>query len=124
MNTSLKSKLLKNKSILALVVLCILISIITPGFLTLSNITNVLNQVAVNAIIAIGMTFVILTGGIDLSVGSILAICGAVSAVTIKSTGSIFLAIVLPIIIGILVGFINGFVISKGKIQAFVAILH
>lgn len=123
MNTSLKNKLLKNKSILALVVLCVLISIITPRFLTLANITNVLNQVAVNAIIAIGMTFVILTGGIDLSVGSILAICGAVSAVTIKSTGSIVLAIALPIIIGIFVGLINGVVISKGKIQAFVGTL-
>ena len=123
MNVNLKEKLFKNKSILALVVLCVLLSIMTPRFLTLANITNILNQVSVNAIIAVGMTFVILTGGIDLSVGSILAICGAVSAVTIKSTGNIFLAIIIPIIVGVLIGFINGFIIAKGRIQAFVATL-
>lgn len=123
MNPSIKSKLLKNKAILALIALCVLISIITPRFLTLVNITNVLTQVSVNAIIAVGMTFVILTGGIDLSVGSILAICGAVSAVIVKSTGNIFLAIIIPIIIGAVVGLFNGFIISRCKLQAFVATL-
>lgn len=123
MNLSIKDKLLKNKAILALIALCILISIVSPRFLTVSNISNVLTQVSVNAIIAIGMTFVILTGGIDLSVGSILAICGAVSAVIVKSTGSIFLAVTIPIIIGAGIGLFNGFFISKCRLQAFVATL-
>lgn len=123
MNMGIKNKLLKNKSILAFIILCILISIVTPRFLTIANITNVLTQVCVNAIISVGMTFVILTGGIDLSVGSILAVCGAISASTMKSTNNIFLAILIPIIIGAIIGFFNGFVISRGKIQAFVATL-
>ncbi|MBP2033510.1 ribose transport system permease protein [Clostridium algifaecis] len=123
MNLSIKDKLLKNKAILALIALCILISIVSPRFLTISNISNVLTQVSVNAIIAIGMTFVILTGGIDLSVGSILAICGAVSAVIVNSTGSIFLAVTIPIIIGAAIGLFNGFFISKCRLQAFVATL-
>ena len=74
MNIRMKSFLIKYKSLLALIVLCLVISIIQPRFLTISNISTVLTQVSMNAIIAIGMTFVILTGGIDLSVGSIIAI--------------------------------------------------
>ena len=81
------------------------------------------NWLSVNAIIAVGMTFVILTGGIDLSVGSTVAISGAVSASLIKSTGNIFLAVVAAAIVGIVIGLVNGLLISKGKLQAFIATL-
>lgn len=91
--------------------------------LSVSNITNVFTQVSVNAIIAIGMTFVILTGGIDLSVGSTLAISSAVGASIVKSTGNVFLAIIVAAVIGIAVGLINGLLVSKGKLQAFIVTL-
>ena len=80
-------------------------------------------QVSTNAIIAVGMTFVILTGGIDLSVGSTVAISGAFAASIIKSTNNVFLAIIVAGIVGIVIGLINGLLISKGKLQAFIATL-
>ncbi|MDR5585923.1 MULTISPECIES: ribose ABC transporter permease [Clostridium] len=121
---SIKNKnLSKYKSLIGLFILCIAISILTPRFLSVSNITNVLTQVSVNAIIAIGMTFVILTGGIDLSVGSTLAISGALAASIINSGGNVFLAIIVAVVVGIVVGIINGMLISKGKIQAFIVTL-
>ncbi|AYE33597.1 ABC transporter permease [Clostridium septicum] len=123
MKESIKVNLTKYKSLIGLVALCIIISIITPRFLTVTNITNVLTQISVNAIIAVGMTFVILTGGIDLSVGSTLALSGAFAASIIKSTGNIWLAIIVAIIIGSIIGLVNGALVSKGKLQAFIATL-
>jgi ribose transport system permease protein len=123
MERDIKSLLIKYKSLVGLMVLCIVISIVTPRFLTPTNILNVLTQVSVNAIMAIGMSFVILTGGIDLSVGSILAITGAIAATLFKSTGNVFIAVGVSILIGALIGFINGIIVSKGKIQAFIVTL-
>ncbi|MBX4264062.1 ABC transporter permease subunit [Clostridium estertheticum] len=121
--SNIKENLLKYKSILALAILCIIVSIISPTFLQVSNLRNLFTQISVNAVISLGMTFVILTGGIDLSVGSIVAIAGAVAAATIKNTGSIPLAILAALFTGVLVGFINGIIVAKGKVQAFVATL-
>lgn len=123
MNINLKENASKYKSLIGLVLLCGIITFVAPTFLTLSNITNVFTQVSVNAIIAVGMTFVILTGGIDLSVGSTLAISGALAASIIKSTGNIYLALIASSAVGIGIGLINGLLISKGKIQAFIATL-
>ncbi|MEG2291599.1 MAG: ribose ABC transporter permease [Clostridium sp.] len=123
MNINLKENASKYKSLIGLVLLCVVITFVAPTFLTLSNITNVFTQVSVNAIIAVGMTFVILTGGIDLSVGSTLAISGALAASIIKSTGNIYLALIASSVVGIGIGLINGLLISKGKIQAFIATL-
>ena len=115
MNINIKETASKYKSLIGLVLLCAIITFVTPSFLSLSNITNVFTQVSVNAIIAVGMTFVILTGGIDLSVGSTLAISGALSASIIKSTGSVTLAIIVAALVGIAIGL--------GKLQAFIATL-
>lgn len=123
MNINIKETASKYKSLIGLVLLCAIITFVTPSFLSLSNITNVFTQVSVNAIIAVGMTFVILTGGIDLSVGSTLAISGALSASIIKSTGSVTLAIIVAALVGIEIGLVNGLLISKGKLQAFIATL-
>lgn len=123
MNENVKSNLKKYRSLIGLFLLCVIIAIATPRFLTLSNITNVLTQIAVNAIIAVGMSFVILTGGIDLSVGSTVALSGAVAASVVLSTGSIPLAIIAAIIVGAVIGLINGVLVSKGKLQAFIATL-
>ncbi|GAA0178794.1 ribose ABC transporter permease [Clostridium sediminicola] len=119
----LKSFLAKYKSIFGLIILCIIASLVSPRFLTTSNMMNVLTQVSVNAVLAIGMTFVILSGGIDLSVGSILAISGAVAATIIGSTGSVLLSVIVAIVIGGLIGLFNGLVVAKGRIQAFIVTL-
>ncbi|BDR65269.1 ribose ABC transporter permease [Clostridium tetani] len=123
MNNNIKEFLLKFKSLFGLILLCIIISILTPRFLNVSNIMNVFTQVSVNAILAIGMSFVILTGGIDLSVGSTLAITGALSASIIRLTNSIFLSLVVALIIGAAIGLMNGVTVAKGKIQAFIVTL-
>lgn len=123
MNSNVKETLDKYKSLIGLVLLCVVITFVSPAFMTLSNISNVLTQVSTNAIIAVGMTFVILTGGIDLSVGSTVAISGALAASIIKSTNNIFLAVLAAAIVGIAIGIINGLLISKGKLQAFIVTL-
>lgn len=123
MKENYKVYLDKYKSLIGLVLLCVIITFVTPKFLSVANITNVFTQVSVNAIIAVGMTFVILTGGIDLSVGSTLAISGALSASIVKSTGSITLAILGASVCGIAIGLVNGILISKGRLQAFIATL-
>lgn len=123
MAQNIKSSLVKYKSLIGLLILCIIISIVSPRFLTVSNLRNVLTQVSVNAIIAAGMTFVILTGGIDLSVGSTLAISGALAGVFAKTTGSVTVGLFIALLAGAGIGLINGIVISKGKIQAFIATL-
>ena len=113
----------KYRSLIALALLVVVVSILSPSFLTTKNIFNVLRQTSVNAIIAAGMTFVILTGGIDLSVGSILAISGAVCASMLVSGTNIIIAVIIALVIGGAVGFLNGFIIAKGKLQPFIATL-
>ncbi len=120
---NIKQNLFKYKSIAALIILCAVISIVSPRFLGIANLRNLFTQISVNGVISLGMTFVILTGGIDLSVGSVVAISGAVAAATIQSTGSIILGGLSALFTGISVGFINGLVVARGKIQAFVATL-
>ena len=73
-------QLQKFQSLIALALLCIVLSLLTDKFFTTANGINVLRQVAVNVCIATGMTLIVLTGGIDLSVGSVLALCGAITA--------------------------------------------
>ena len=119
----LKSILIKYKSLVGLLLLIVVVSILSPSFLSSRNILNILRQTSVNAIIAAGMTFVILTGGIDLSVGSVLALSGAFAASLLASGQSIVVAVIAAIVCGAAVGFLNGFVISKGKLQPFIATL-
>lgn len=123
MERDIKSLLFKYKSLIGLLILCIVISVLTPRFLTIPNILNVFTQVSVNAIIAVGMCFVILTGGIDLSVGSTLAISGAIAASLAQKNVNIVLILVATVIIGGLIGLINGIIVAKGKIQAFIVTL-
>lgn len=119
----LKELIVKYKSLVGLVLLIAVVSILNPAFLSTKNILNILRQTSVNAIIAAGMTFVILTGGIDLSVGSILAISGAVCASILVSGQNMVFAVLIAILIGGAIGCINGFVIAKGKLQPFIATL-
>ena len=120
---NLKETLIKYKSLVGLLTLIVVVSILSPSFLSPKNIFNILRQTSVNGIIAAGMTFVILTGGIDLSVGSILAISGAICASLLVSGQSILISSLAALVIGALVGFLNGFIITKGKLQPFIATL-
>ena len=101
------------KKLGGLILLFIIISVMNDSFLEFSNLRNLLRQVSINAIIAFGMTFVILTGGIDLSVGSILALSSAVMANLIVTGTDPVLAIVLAAGAGLVLGGINGLVIGN-----------
>lgn len=106
---------------LGLVVMSLALTFLSDVFLTPANLINVLRQVSVNAIIAAGMTFVILTGGIDLSVGSLLAFAGVVAA-GLQGHGFLVSALV-PLAIVAILGLLSGVVITRGQIAPFVATL-
>ena len=106
-----------------LVVLMIVLPLANPRFLTVSNLTSVLLQAAVYVIMALGMSFVLMTGGIDLSQGSLLALTGVVAAYIVQNQGSVLLAILASILVGALVGVVNGSVISRLSIPPFIMTL-
>ncbi|MDQ0886487.1 ribose transport system permease protein [Paenibacillus sp. V4I9] len=110
-------------SLLGLVLIVVILSVVNGDFLTVGNIFNVLRQISINALIAFGMTFVILTGGIDLSVGSILALSSAFTAGLMASGMNTWLAVGIGLIGGLVMGAINGLLITKGKVAPFIATL-
>lgn len=109
--------------LLGLIILIVIVSILNPSFLEPLNILNLLRQVSINALIAFGMTFVILTGGIDLSVGSILALSSAFVANMLVAGFDPILAIIIGCVLGGVMGMINGIMITKGKMAPFIATL-
>lgn len=122
-NKTLKNFLVEQKSLITLLVLIAIVSCLSDNFFTLNNFFNILQQTSINAIIAVGMTLVILTSGIDLAVGSIFALAGALTASMISSDISPFIAILASLIISALLGAFSGVIIAKGKLQAFIATL-
>ena len=114
---------IENKSLVALLVLIGVVSFLSPNFFTADNLLNILRQTSVNAIMAVGMTLVILTAGIDLSVGSVLALCGALAATMVAMELPIWLVVPLTLGAGALLGGVSGLIIAKGKVQAFIATL-
>lgn len=113
----------KYRTAVVLILILIIATVLSDAFLTVDNLLNVTRQVAIVAIVAAGMTFVILTGGIDLSVGPILALAGAISASVLAKTNSVFLAIIVAILVGIAFGLFNGIFITKGGIPPFIVTL-
>lgn len=108
---------------IAFIALCVFFSIFSPVFLTAKNMINLVRQVAFNAILSMGMTMVIITGGIDLSVGSVLAVTSVISASFVKVSNPVlpvFVAILIGLAIGALCGLFNGIVVSKGKLAPFI----
>ncbi len=105
------------------VILIVLFTAINPIYLKLGNVMNLISQTAVLAILAIGMSFVMISGGIDLSVGSSIAFSGALAALALKYTGNSMIAIILALIGGSFIGLVNGFIVGKLKINAFIATL-
>ena len=118
-----KEWLIEQKSLIALLLLIVIVSFLNPNFFTLDNILNIFRQTSVNAIIAVGMTFVILTAGIDLSVGSVLALCGAVAASLVAMEVPVVFSVPLALVCGAALGAMSGLIISKGQVQAFIATL-
>ena len=124
--TSNLRNVLQNQGILiAFILLCVVLSMSSEFFLTWNNWTNIIRQTAINGILAIGVTFVILAGGIDLSVGSVMALCGAVAASFSMTASESFigLAVVAGLATGLAAGLVNGFLVAYLRIPAFVATL-
>lgn len=94
-----------------------------PQLFTVNNLFNILQQTSVNAIMAVGMTLVILTSGIDLSVGSLLALTGAVAASIVGLEVNALVAVAAALALGAAVGAVTGVIVAKGRVQAFIATL-
>jgi erythritol transport system permease protein len=131
---SVGALLMRLRALIALVALIVVFAILSPEFLTTANMTILVKHVAINAILAIGMTFVILSGGIDLSVGSIAGLAGMVAGALISQglvlTGAgvvvyphASLAIVAAIAIGMAFGALNGLLVSRLRVAPFIATL-
>ena len=108
---------------ISLAALFVILSIVSPYFLTTTNISSVIRQTAVINIMALGMTLVIVSGGIDLSVGSILAFSGVVGTMTMVSTDSVMLGMVAGVLAGTLWGCVNGLMIARLRIPPFIVTL-
>ena len=129
-----KKLLAQFQSLIALVLMVIAMTLLSDSFLTTANGWNILRQISVNLCLSIGMTLIILSGGIDLSVGAILALAGAIAAGVLKDGIALpifdtliqftaFGAIVTGIVVGLLLGCFNGFVITRFNVPPFVATL-
>ncbi|KAF0996567.1 Ribose import permease protein RbsC [Geobacillus sp. TFV-3] len=123
METKRKWDVKKLGPLIGLFLLCIALSVLSDDFLTMDNWLNLLRQVSINALIAFGMTFVILTGGIDLSVGSVLALSSAITAGMMAQGVSGFVAIFIGLLAGMAMGVLNGVLVTKGKVAPFIATL-
>jgi ribose transport system permease protein len=110
-------------TLLGLVSLSVVLWILTPHFLTVSNLLNVLEQSAINAIVAAGMTFVIISGGIDLSVGSVLALAGIVLASLLQAGVGLPIALTVALASAATCGLLNGLFVTLGRLPPFIATL-
>lgn len=119
MSVSLK----KNKPLIVLFLIIAIMTVASPVFLTPGNLLTVLLQTSYNAILAVGISFTILIGGIDLSIGSVLAFSSAIGALLLTQGWLLFAVLLLILALGTLLGFLNGLLVSYGRLQAFIATL-
>jgi len=119
------SKFIRNNigTLLGLMILCVLLSFSSDYFLTGKNLLTVLRQICINALLAFGMTFVLIIGGIDLTVGSIVGMSGVAVVMLIEYGVPIVLAVIIALILGGCVGIINGVIIAYAKMPAFIVTL-
>jgi ribose transport system permease protein len=113
----------KSFLLLSLVVVFMGMGIVEPRFLTLANLINIARQISIDQIIAVGMTLCMVTGGFDLSVGSVGVMSGCLTAIVMLATGSVTLGILAGLAAGSVAGFLNGLSISKLKVNALVTTL-
>ena len=134
MNSNRKELFARFQSLIALVVMVVALSLLSDKFLTVPNGRNILLQISVNLCLSIGMTLIILTGGIDLSVGAILGLAGAVAAGLLKNGLALnwlgvqlqftpFGAVIAGVLVGLGLGWFNGFAITRFRLPPFVATL-
>jgi ribose transport system permease protein len=116
------SRTLEYGLLVGFLILCALLAVVSPVFLTPVNLLNVALQAAVVAILAFGQTFVILTAGIDLSVGSVLALAGAVMAMQTGQNG-VVLGILAGLVVGTVLGLVNGLFVTRARVAPFIATL-
>jgi len=110
--------------IISFVVICVGISIISPHFLTLTNLLIVVKQITINAMLAFGVTYVIVSGGIDLSMGSVVAVSGVVAALFAQPDGyPLVVALSAGVSVGLIIGLFNGLVVTYGKVPSFIVTL-
>jgi ribose transport system permease protein len=108
----------------ALIIIFLGFSFASPYFFTFNNVVGILISTAVNGLLALGVTFIIISGGIDLSVGTVMTLCSVMCAVVIKNWGfPIPFGVIVGILTGGLAGFVNGMMISKMKLPPFIATL-
>lgn len=108
----------------AFIGICVALSLITPQFLTVQNLTIIVTQVSINALLAFGVTFVIITGGIDLSIGSMVAVTGVVAAsFAHPNTYPVAVPLLVGLLAGLLFGAVNGFVITRSNVPPFIVTL-
>ncbi|MED3550506.1 ABC transporter permease subunit [Cytobacillus praedii] len=111
------------RTVLFLVLLFLIVGIVNPDFLAISNIENAVKNSLLYIVLAVGITFVLLTGEIDISVGGIMGLSAAVSGMFLRDGGSVFLAILIAIVIGGVIGLINGLGVTKLRISSFIMTL-
>ena len=122
----LRSRLTRSDDILipgVMLVLVVYLAVANQYFLTANNLTNILVQTSILALVSFGVTFVILAGELDLSVGTGMALVSVVTAMVAKSTGSLLMGVVVGIIVGLVIGVINGVVVTVFEVPSFVATL-
>jgi erythritol transport system permease protein len=133
-HASLLSLVLRLRALIALVGLSIAFSVLSPEFLTVGNLAILIKHVAINAILAIGMTFVILSGGIDLSVGSVVGLCGMIAGglisrgLLLPSLGGVvfvhtWLVVAIALTAGMGLGAVNGWLVARLRVAPFIATL-
>lgn len=121
--STLKSLWQENSSVFALIALVVFATLASDKFMTVSNIMNVLRQTSIVGLIAIGMTFVIIGGGIDLSAGSVLAMSGGVIILLQSKEVPVFICIAAGCLFGMLIGMVNGLFVAKAKLAPFIVTL-
>lgn len=126
-NTMSLKDMMKTPEMLTLIgfiILCVFFSVASQEFLSMSNLSNIIRQVSINGILAVGMTFVILTGGIDLSVGSVMALTGTIMAGMMINYGlPPIAAVLIGMVLGAAIGFINGAFTAYAKIPGIIVTL-
>lgn len=108
----------------ALIVLMTLLSMARPNFLNVANLVNLLRQISINGILAVGVTYVLLTGGVDLSLGSVVALTGVIAAgLAHPGAHTILVPVAMGIVTGIVCGAANGIIVTRGRVAPFIATL-
>ncbi len=108
----------------ALVLIFVALSIVKPNFLTVANLINLVRQISINGILAVGVTYVLLTGGVDLSLGSLVALTGVIAAsFAHPQQGPVIVPVLLAVLAGACCGLANGLVITKGRVAPFIVTL-